>query len=76
MIAPRAVAQLGSALDWGSRGRGFESRQPDKKTPARQGFSFAPDRCQDITGAYWASIFLDASARRLMAPDCIPGKTD
>lgn len=25
----RAVAQLGSALEWGSRGRGFESRQPD-----------------------------------------------
>jgi cardiolipin synthase len=23
------VAQLGSALDWGSRGRGFKSRQPD-----------------------------------------------
>jgi hypothetical protein len=26
----RAVAQLGSALDWGSRGREFKSRQPDK----------------------------------------------
>jgi putative endonuclease len=26
---PRAVAQLGSALEWGSRGRGFESRRPD-----------------------------------------------
>jgi hypothetical protein len=25
----RDVAQLGSALDWGSRGRGFESRRPD-----------------------------------------------
>ena len=25
----RTVAQLGSALDWGSRGRGFKSRQPD-----------------------------------------------
>ncbi len=23
------MAQLGSALDWGSRGRGFKSRQPD-----------------------------------------------
>ena len=31
-LAPRfrrAVAQLGSALEWGSRGRGFESRRPD-----------------------------------------------
>src|SRR3954452_1792429 len=27
--ASRAVAQLGSALEWGSRGRGFESRRPD-----------------------------------------------
>ena len=27
----RAVAQLGSALEWGSRGRGFESRRPDWK---------------------------------------------
>jgi hypothetical protein len=26
----RAVAQLGSALEWGSRGRGFESRRPDQ----------------------------------------------
>src|SRR5699024_2820771 len=26
-----AVAQFGSALDWGSRGRGFESRQPDRQ---------------------------------------------
>ena len=27
----RAVAQLGSALEWGSRGRGFESRQPESR---------------------------------------------
>ena len=26
----RAVAQLGSALDWGSRGRRFKSCQPDR----------------------------------------------
>src|SRR5262249_23976199 len=25
----RAVAQLGSAFEWGSRGRGFKSRRPD-----------------------------------------------
>src|SRR5829696_1295134 len=31
--AQRAVAQLGSALDWGSRGREFKSRQPDKTDP-------------------------------------------
>ena len=30
---PRAVAQLGSALDWGSRGRRFKSCQPDRSGP-------------------------------------------
>jgi hypothetical protein len=29
LLCRRAVAQLGSALEWGSRGRGFESRRPD-----------------------------------------------
>ena len=29
----RAVAQLGSALDWGSRGRKFKSCQPDVSKP-------------------------------------------
>jgi hypothetical protein len=29
-IADRSVAQPGSALDWGSRGRGFESRHSDQ----------------------------------------------
>ena len=34
----RAVAQLGSALEWGSRGRGFESRRPDWRSgPCRHG---------------------------------------
>ncbi len=35
----RAVAQLGSALDWGSRGRRFKSCQPDVKALVRVGFS-------------------------------------
>ena len=29
----RAVAQLGSALEWGSRGRGFKSRRPERFLP-------------------------------------------
>ena len=40
---PRAVAQLGSALDWGSRGRRFKSCQPDKffyLSPSIRGLSF------------------------------------
>ena len=38
-MMPRAVAQLGSALDWGSRGRRFKSCQPDVKAQVRVGFS-------------------------------------
>ena len=30
----RDVAQFGSALDWGSRGRGFKSRRPDSRSKA------------------------------------------
>ena len=33
----RAVAQLGSALDWGSRGRRFKSCQPDKQSSQVRG---------------------------------------
>ena len=40
-IHDRAVAQPGSALAWGARGRGFESRQPDhskKSSSSEDGF--------------------------------------
>ena len=35
---PRAVAQLGSAPDWGSGGRRFKSCQPDRKALMRRKF--------------------------------------
>ena len=38
----RAVAQLGSALDWGSRGRRFKSCQPD--------------RCLALSKAHWSRM--------------------
>ena len=41
----RDVAQLGSALDWGSRGRWFESSRPDQK-----------DRGTGFTGAFFHSL--------------------
>jgi hypothetical protein len=34
----RDVAQFGSALDWGSRGRRFKSGRPDQGLPAQKGF--------------------------------------
>jgi hypothetical protein len=36
----RDVAQFGSALDWGSRGRRFKSGRPDQKVQVRRGFGF------------------------------------
>ncbi len=33
------MAQFGSALDWGSRGRWFKSSQPDEETPVHTGVS-------------------------------------
>lgn len=39
----RGVAQLGSALLWGSRGRGFESRRSDcRKTESQVGMHLIP----------------------------------
>lgn len=39
----RGVAQLGSALLWGSRGRGFESRRSDfRKTESQVGMHPIP----------------------------------
>lgn len=32
----RSVAQPGSALDWGSRGRGFESRRSDHESKGKK----------------------------------------
>ncbi len=40
---PRAVAQLGSALDWGSRGRRFKSCQPDRRTCRSEGVPGKPE---------------------------------
>ena len=41
----RAVAQLGSALDWGSRGRRFKSCQPDRSALICFRRSVQPARC-------------------------------
>ena len=37
-VTERVVAQFGSALDWGSRGRRFESCQPDQLNQQVRGF--------------------------------------
>ena len=41
----RAVAQSGSALAWGARGRGFESRLPDEIKTLSNGSSAAERFC-------------------------------
>ena len=44
----RDVAQFGSALDWGSRGRRFKSGRPDQKVQVRRGSGFRPGPLFDL----------------------------
>jgi hypothetical protein len=44
----RDVAQFGSALDWGSRGRRFKSGRPDQKVQVRRGSGFKPGPLFDL----------------------------
>src|SRR5262249_25289061 len=48
LSAPRGVAQLGSALALGARGRGFKSRHPDKTPKPQRGWGslWTPQRPQ------------------------------
>jgi aqualysin-1 len=52
------VAQFGSALDWGSRGRGFKSRQPDLYPRAHPAFdAFGGDGSDELgNGTFVAGI--------------------
>ena len=43
-LVNRAVAQLGSALEWGSRGRGFESRRPERGAAKIAALPLSKDR--------------------------------
>lgn len=49
MKAGRSVAQPGSALDWGSRGRGFESRRSDHYFPRCFNDLFVVPGVHDVT---------------------------
>ena len=57
------MAQFGSALDWGSRGRGFKSRQPDSDQDRVIGPDFL------FVGVCFACA-LRASARNIAAATC------
>jgi hypothetical protein len=66
-IVLRGVAQLGSALLWGSRGRGFKSRRSDRKKPAyKAGFGVLRDKSW-IGTAWYSDSFLN-SLMRFLAP--------
>lgn len=52
---PRAVAQLGSALVWGTRGRRFKSCQPDRKSPGQRRFLCLGLLSFSLTGAHRGS---------------------
>ncbi len=51
----RAVAQSGRALEWGSRGRWFESNQPDKASDFRRPF-FLCVGCLDFQDKTWDDL--------------------
>src|SRR5579859_3183492 len=66
----RDVAQFGSALDWGSRGRRFKSGRPDQKVQVRRGSGFAPgplfDHREPIGEPPQSHVFVaDVAAMRL-----------
>ncbi len=47
----RAVAQFGSALDWGSRGRRFKSCQPDRRNRSSEA---VPDDVSHLANGLFA----------------------
>ena len=65
--AERAVAQLGSALEWGSRGRGFKSRRPDSRNVGER-YADVPCLCfakqQNRSPLYWIVENLEDRLRR------------
>lgn len=55
----RDVAQFGSALDWGSRGRGFKSRRPDRRHGVKVRYrnwwrAFTRVRASDVPVVSWS----------------------
>jgi hypothetical protein len=65
-IGDRAVAQFGSALDWGSSGRRFKSCQPDNSetsvSPARMSFRANPGWAS-LEDHFWDHRWFDCSSR-------------
>src|SRR5687768_8301167 len=60
----RAVAQLGSALDWGSRGREFKSRQPDTIWPSESRFAWSVSGLADAAAVATAVTRLTTETPR------------
>ena len=73
----RDVAQPGSALAWGARGREFKSRRPDQSCPtAEEVLRFAQDfasglslRSRPLIGSTWGARGREFKSRR---PDHLP----
>ena len=73
----RDVAQPGSALAWGARGREFKSRRPDQSCPAAEEvLCFAQDfasglplRSRPLIGSTWGARGREFKSRR---PDQLP----
>ena len=76
----RDVAQFGSALDWGSRGRGFKSRRPDTEVAGHEGVHqvvgpFLSLRCRSSRAVHPLSfspafLMIVRSSRRTLCRAC------
>src|SRR5690606_35903738 len=74
----RDVAQFGSALDWGSRGRGFKSRRPDRRHGVKVRYrnwwrAFTRVRASDVPVVSWSVQVREVwrtgcSGSRLLSP--------
>ncbi len=56
-LGNRAVAQLGSALEWGSRGRGFESRRPERRVAEIEALPSFKDGLYGLCGPELVEFF-------------------
>ena len=66
----RAVAQLGSALDWGSRGRRFKSCQPDQKHVMTKGVATTVVAMAATPSS--TATLSEAESKRLLADFGVP----
>ena len=82
MAHGRSVAQPGSALYWGCRGRGFESRRSDHLSKQNQYFMFEKRQQKSLSTnlgrilgrKILPNLSFDIKIRYIAAQSCLPGE--